>query len=216
MVWVYWTSDSSSTSTSTCSHTVSENYTWQHWQTCTITNCTTDATTGERGITIWGEWNQGTLTIYGNNSTWSDWVVTGDECHVGKVNYQQVRPPTEEERKTYEQERIRMEELAREREKKAREAEEKALQLLLENLTENQRAIYESTGAIPIECQSGRKYHIRKGISQNVHELDEKGHTARRLCFHPSDCPVYDVMLAQKLMLESCEEEARGIANFSN
>jgi hypothetical protein len=108
-----------------------------------------------------------------------------------------------------------MAELAKERERKAKEADEKALALLEENLTEDQRQVFKETGVIPVQCQSGRRYHIRKGIAGNVHELDEKGGTKRRLCFHPSDCPVYDVMLSQKLMLEICEEDALKIANFS-
>ncbi len=110
-----------------------------------------------------------------------------------------------------------MEELAKEKESQGRTAEEKALQLLLENLTENQAEIFKVTGAIPIESPSGRKYKINKGASRNIEEIDEKGIRKAHLCFHPCDyaIPVHDVMLAQKLMLEVCEEDARKIANFS-
>ncbi len=202
MVGYYWAADSG-----TCC-------TWGIW---TSSNCTTYIADSASN-TIWGTWSGDTLRINPTTSStcWSNWIFYGDGTVVpGQINGQQVQPLPEEERQRYEQERIRMEELARERKRKVKEAEEKALQLLLENLTENQAEIFKLIGAIPVECQSGRKYHIRKGISGNVHELNEKGETARRLCFHPTDCPVYDVMLVQKLMLESCEEDARKIANFS-
>jgi len=95
-------------------------------------------------------------------------------------------------------------------------AEEKALQLLLENLSENQAEIFKMTGAIPVVAPSGKKYRIKK--NERVIELGEKEETKCFLCFHPSceyGLPVYDVMLTQKLMLEVCEEDARKIANFS-
>jgi hypothetical protein len=184
--------------------------------------------------TSWSDSTEGCGTASFNTQTWKVWSATtsGSTCSATTgtawyrwVDYDVVVPVrelTEEEKQANERERLRMEQVAREAEERRKEeekrrqaAEEKALQLLLENLTENQAEVYKATGAIPVQCASGRKYHIRKGIAQNVHELDEKGATARRLCFHPSDCPVYDVMLAQKLMLETAEEEARRIANFS-
>ena len=156
-----------------------------------------------------------TMSVTSKTTDYTPWIVWQYKSFVQIQQPYVVPQISEEERQRREHERIRMEELAREREKKARGAEEKALQLLLENLTENQAKVYKLTEAIPVECQSGRKYHIRKGISSNVHELDEKGGTKSRLCFHPTNCPVYDVMLAQKLMLEVCEEDARKVANFS-
>jgi len=210
MVYQYWV-ESNATSNATCSTTCSTGYTSNRWQTCTITS----TTSGANDLTVWGRWHDGTLTVTQDNSTWSNWTITSDTCYVGEVNGERPRQSTEQERQRYEQERIRMEQLAVERERKAREAEERSLQLLEENLTENQKEVYKSTGVIPVQCSSGRKYHIRKGVSSNVHELDEKGGTKRRLCFHPTGVPVYDVMLAQKLMLEVCEEEALKVANFS-
>ena len=185
--WSTWTSDHYYTATSPTS-TV-----WVKWASCDTASAS---------------------TISYTTHTWEGW----------NEKYVAYEPPvrTEEQVRRDEEYRQRMEQLAREEakrrdeeNKRRQEAEEKALQLLLENLTENQAEVYKATGAIPIECSSGRKYHIRKGIAQNVHELNEKGETARRLCFHPTGCPVHDVMLAQKLMLETCEEDARRIANFS-
>ena len=123
---------------------------------------------------------------------------------------------------TEEQKQIRLvlEEVARETEKlrleKQKQAEEKALQLLLDNLEENQVEIFKKTGCFVVTGQSGKKYKINKGRVRNVEELREDGTSERRMCFHPElFVPDHDTMLAQKLMLELNEPEARRIANFS-
>jgi hypothetical protein len=47
----------------------------------------------------------------------------------------------------------------------------------------------------------------------NVYALDCRGCVHRGLCFMPvGELPIGDVMLAQKLALESCEENALAIA----
>jgi hypothetical protein len=102
-------------------------------------------------------------------------------------------------------------------EERRKAADERALQLLLDNMEENQKEIFEKTGAIPVTGQSGVKYLIRKGRTRNVEELDKNGRYLRRLCFHPSDwqIPDYDSMLTQKLMLEMAEDQVRRVANYS-
>lgn len=55
----------------------------------------------------------------------------------------------------------------------------------------------------------GRKgtYRIREGHSGNVDALDSSGCVTNRYCAHPlGRVPVYDVMLAQKLWIETDEE----------
>ncbi len=205
-----WNSWNDGTTASAASNGV-----WYTW-----TNTTTGATTPTSDV--WYTWqDQPTSMIAGtcDGTTWNGWVQ-------GNVIIQQQRELTKEEIRHLEEQRLeqqRLAEVARqqaEEEAKQRKlAEEKALQLLLENLEENQAEIFKKTGAIPVVARSGRRYSIRKGTSGNVDELD--GQTAKakaRLCFHPVDysIPVYDVMLAQKLMLETSEEEARKIANISN
>ncbi|HSV44786.1 MAG TPA: hypothetical protein VLJ58_03255 [Ramlibacter sp.] len=49
-------------------------------------------------------------------------------------------------------------------------------------------------------------YRIREGHSGNVDQLDSAGLVISRLCAHPlGRVPVYDVMLAQKLWIETDE-----------
>jgi len=49
-------------------------------------------------------------------------------------------------------------------------------------------------------------YRIREGHSGNVDALDSKGRVISRFCAHPlGRVPVYDVMLAQKLWIETDE-----------
>ena len=124
-------------------------------------------------------------------------------------------PETEEQKQI----RLIVEEAAKETEKlrleKQKQAEEKAMQLLLDNLEENQVEIFKKTGCFVVTGQSGKKYKINKGRVRNVEELRVDGTTERRMCFHPElYVPDYDTMLAQKLMLELNESEARRIANF--
>ncbi len=203
--WQLWNNYSSTTSA-----TSSSGDCWRYW----TDNGTSDGTSSMAWIGWTSSSTSSATTSYTSNNAWSSWQYTQRAV--------EIQPQiSEEERQRHEQERIRLEEVARQkREEEDRQrkiAEEKALQLLLENLEENQAEIFKRTGAIPVVAKSGRKYSIRKGTSGNVDELNEKDAVWKRLCFHPADynIPVYDVMLAQKLMLENCEEEARKIANFS-
>jgi len=60
---------------------------------------------------------------------------------------------------------------------------------------------------------SGRTYRIRLAGAMNVEELDQ-GRCLRRLCFFPEGQLVDgDVVLAQKVALETFEPEALAIAN---
>jgi hypothetical protein len=60
-------------------------------------------------------------------------------------------------------------------------------------------------------------YRINQGRTANVDVLSPDGRCLRRLCFYPEsagggELPAFDVMLAQKLMLECDEERALTIA----
>jgi hypothetical protein len=60
---------------------------------------------------------------------------------------------------------------------------------------------------------SGKRYRIHAGASANVCELDEGGRLKAGLCFMPTGAlPIGDVMLAQKIALETCEGEVRAVA----
>jgi len=63
---------------------------------------------------------------------------------------------------------------------------------------------------------SGRTYRIRFTGARNVEELDREGRCLRRLCFFPEgELVAGDVVLAQKVALETFETEALAIANAS-
>jgi hypothetical protein len=48
----------------------------------------------------------------------------------------------------------------------------------------------------------------------NIHELDGTGRTVMRWCFGPAGLAVSgDIMLTQKIGLETMEDQARAIAN---
>jgi hypothetical protein len=61
---------------------------------------------------------------------------------------------------------------------------------------------------------TGTRYRIRAGTIMNIDELDCRGKTVRQWCFGPQgDLAVGDVMLAQKIALETMELEALATAN---
>lgn len=60
-----------------------------------------------------------------------------------------------------------------------------------------------------IGSDSGRKYRIKFGICANILELSEDGRPKAGWCVVPDGCLVPgDVMLAQKIALETCERAA--------
>jgi hypothetical protein len=61
--------------------------------------------------------------------------------------------------------------------------------------------------------ETGKRYRIYPGTSVNVCELDKRGRPQEGLCFTPfGTLPIGDVMLAQKIALETCESKVNGIA----
>ena len=93
-------------------------------------------------------------------------------------------------------------------------AELKGTQLLLENLTPEQSQQYYRFGYFDaLGSRTGKRYRIRHGTSSNVNELVEENKLGAGHCFVPSGSLVAcDCMLAQKIMLENCEEEALRVA----
>jgi hypothetical protein len=95
------------------------------------------------------------------------------------------------------------------------EAEQEALDLLKQWLSSVQLAQYERTGRFDVTgCHSGKRYRICRGRQMNVHELDQNGVQIAVWCFGPEGClPVGDIMLAQKIALETDEHAALAVAN---
>ena len=64
-----------------------------------------------------------------------------------------------------------------------------------------------------IGCATGRRYRIHYGTSMNVYELDDAGRLQVGRCFLPEGRLVPgDVMLAQKIALETFESRALSVA----
>jgi hypothetical protein len=93
-------------------------------------------------------------------------------------------------------------------------AERKGLDLLLENLTESQRAQYRQFGYFDVVgSESGNPYRICHGTSRNVSELLDKNRLGTGRCFAPrGNLVAGDCMLSQKVALENFESETLKIA----
>jgi hypothetical protein len=97
------------------------------------------------------------------------------------------------------------------------EAEQKALALLKQWLSSAQLAQYERNGHFEVTgCHSGKRYRIQRAKQMNIEELDEHGAQIAVWCFGPeAELPACDVMLAQKIALETDERSALAVANRS-
>jgi len=93
--------------------------------------------------------------------------------------------------------------------------EARGLRLLRDWLSPCQREQFDAQGHFDvIGCDSGKKYRIHYGTAMNVHEIDEAGRVSLALCFVPKGSLVTgDVMLAQKIALETFERRALAVAN---
>lgn len=66
---------------------------------------------------------------------------------------------------------------------------------------------------VPSSDGSSRTYRIRRGVAGNVSLLGPDGRAVKSFCAHPDGVPSPDVMLSQKLMLETNEDMFLRIAN---
>jgi hypothetical protein len=88
-------------------------------------------------------------------------------------------------------------------------------QLLREWLSPRQLAQYERNALFEVTgSHTGKKYLIRRGTGLNVCELDDAGLPQSGWCFVPGvQLVAGDVMLAQKIALETDERAALAVAN---
>src|ERR1700720_1263462 len=95
------------------------------------------------------------------------------------------------------------------------EREARGLELLKEWLSREQFAQYDAKSYFEVTgCHSGKRYRICHGTSMNIYELDGAGRPRVGLCFVPKGYLVSgDVMLAQKIALETDERRALTVAN---
>lgn len=94
-------------------------------------------------------------------------------------------------------------------------AQAKGLDLLKSWLTPDQKASYEKHKHFEVKgSDTGKRYRIRHGRQMNIDELDSDGKKVCAYCFLPEGNLVAgDVMLGQKIALETFEKEALKKAN---
>ena len=87
--------------------------------------------------------------------------------------------------------------------------------LLREWLSPEQLAQYDAHNYFEVTgCHTGKRFRIRQGMGMNVYELDDGGQPRAGRCFVPKHHLVAgDVMLAQKIALETDERGALAVAN---
>jgi hypothetical protein len=93
-------------------------------------------------------------------------------------------------------------------------AEARATRLLRRWLTAEQCAQFDTMNFFEVVgCSTGKRYRIHYGQFANVRELDEAGNSKMGWCFVPKGHLVAgDVMLAQKIALETDELAALAVA----
>lgn len=93
--------------------------------------------------------------------------------------------------------------------------EARGLRLLRDWLSPNQRVQFDEWDYFEVVgCDSGKTYRIYHGPATNVYEIDDAGRLKVGWCFAPAGQLVAgDVMLAQKIALETSERSALARAN---
>ena len=91
----------------------------------------------------------------------------------------------------------------------------RGLKLLREWLSQEQLAQYDAHNYFEvIGCHTGKRYRVCHGTGANVFELNDAGLPRKGWCFVPNEYLVAgDVMLAQKIALETDERVALATAN---
>jgi hypothetical protein len=94
------------------------------------------------------------------------------------------------------------------------QAEKRAVALLLSWLSPEQEKQWSAYNAFEVVgSDTGTRYRTYRAV-MNVHELDPEGRPVAQWCFTPEGKPVLgDVLLAQKIALETMERDALAIAN---
>jgi hypothetical protein len=186
--------------------------TWYYWN---------DTGTSSTTSTVWIQWvgavaSSSTVSSYDTstgNDVWTCWVVTDSNGTIRQATPSRVAETPEEIAAREERQRVAAEQRVA--------ASARARQVLLENLTAKQKKEFEKHGWFIVQGQkSNKRYKIMGNVwSGNVHELraaNDNTRVASYCCHTPqSMCPLEDNLLAQKLMLETAEEEFLRLANRS-
>ncbi len=94
-------------------------------------------------------------------------------------------------------------------------AEERGFRLLRSWLSPAQAKQWDALSEFEVVgSQTGVRYRIRRGKVMNVHELDRSGNIVAHWCFAPKgNLVIGDILLAQKIALETMERDALKTAN---
>jgi hypothetical protein len=180
---------------------------WKSWNSTYVERTTATGTSGTTTLVV---------------DPWVVWVQLADGTITGTLPSIQPRISEEEYQARRREEERRENEWRQQRAIEAREreaAKARAQVLLREHLTEEQKAEladkrFFSLSVIDGKSGERRHYRIHQGRAGNVEQVNESGNRIKGFCIHPSiDCPDEDTMLAQKLWLETREDEFRRVAN---
>jgi hypothetical protein len=104
------------------------------------------------------------------------------------------------------------------RRREREQAEERGIALLRSWLTPEQDRQWAAHHYFDVVgCDTGTRYRITRGAVMNIHQLNPKGRRVAQWCFAPEgDLVIGDILLAQKIALETMERRALTIANRSD
>jgi hypothetical protein len=175
-------------------------------------------TTGSSSTAVtWVSWNvnyQTTSAITTGNVSCNVWVVWNGIYPASVTDGINYAPVADTEEMRVERERRAAEAEAKRLERF--QAVERAKALLIDNLDNEQRAQFTKDRHFIVHSRDRqRRYRVEQGFAGNVKLLRQDGKAIASFCIHPDDrrIPAEDVMLSQKLLLETAEEEFLRIAN---
>lgn len=96
------------------------------------------------------------------------------------------------------------------------EPKKRAEELLLGQLSEEQKHDMLTRGHFFLLTKSGRRYRIARRTHGNIVLLDGQDRAVTQYCAQPNNVPVDDAVLAQKLALELDEESFLRVANATH
>jgi hypothetical protein len=173
----------------------------------------TSATTTAASNGVWCSWNSVTSVTTTASSTWYTWNGTIEQS--GTTMPAPIALSDEEiaarqaREEAYRREREEVQERARLEEERRQLADTRAKELLKSFLTPEQVKSVEEQSNFLVESENKRLFKIRKGHCYNILEVNQEGKSIARYCtnFGNPDIapPDYDLMLAQKLILENNE-----------
>ncbi len=203
-VWTIWTTGTSSASTSTIIYEGTDTSTSAIWGAWNVTAASSTATVLATTWTVWGD----------------EYVRLDDERgarEAVRLQNQRTQPSAEQLERWRRQEEEACKKAA-EATQRLLDARRRARELLVACLSPRQREDLDKKKCFYLECHSPdgskRRYRIDEGTHGNVKLLDDKDRVVGSYCVQPNGVPTEDAMLAQKLWLETNEDEFKRKANF--